>query len=191
MDILSPAHWVSLHAGWRRAAPSAAGTAGQTSTSRDFYARHLHPQLSMRAGDCQSDSARQAASADAVTLHLVPNYLWRGFRAGQHVTLTVEIDGVPSPCFYASAANAGLRADHRHASPAGWYPPVDQVYDGDYLQISPAFMICELLEPVPQKLPLIGCRQWYDAFAGAGRGIRGLQMPDYTTGVGVDHGSQP
>jgi len=37
--------------------------------------------------------ARHAASADAVTLVLQPNRHFRGFAAGQHVNVTVEIDG--------------------------------------------------------------------------------------------------
>lgn len=38
--------------------------------------------------------AREAASADAVTLLFKPNRHWAGHRAGQHVNLGVEIDGV-------------------------------------------------------------------------------------------------
>lgn len=38
--------------------------------------------------------AREAASADAVTLLLRPNRHWAGHRAGQHVNLGVEIGGV-------------------------------------------------------------------------------------------------
>ncbi|HUR39582.1 MAG TPA: ferredoxin reductase [Verrucomicrobiae bacterium] len=37
--------------------------------------------------------ARHDASADAVTLILRPNRKWRGFEPGQHVNLTVEVDG--------------------------------------------------------------------------------------------------
>jgi len=38
--------------------------------------------------------AREAASADAVTLLFKPNRHWAGHRAGQHVNLGIEIDGV-------------------------------------------------------------------------------------------------
>lgn len=38
--------------------------------------------------------AREAASADAVTLLFKPNRHWAGHRAGQHVNLGVDIDGV-------------------------------------------------------------------------------------------------
>ncbi len=38
--------------------------------------------------------AREAQTADTASFWLRPNWLWTGFRAGQHVTLTVEIKGV-------------------------------------------------------------------------------------------------
>lgn len=38
--------------------------------------------------------AREAQTADTASFWLRPNWLWTGFRAGQHVTLTVEIEGV-------------------------------------------------------------------------------------------------
>jgi ferredoxin-NADP reductase len=38
--------------------------------------------------------ARVPASRDAVTLWLRPNRHWAGFRPGQHVNLTVEVDGI-------------------------------------------------------------------------------------------------
>src|SRR3546814_3704168 len=38
--------------------------------------------------------AREQQTADAVSFWLRPNRLWKGFRAGQHVTISVEINGV-------------------------------------------------------------------------------------------------
>ena len=109
----------------------------------DFYARHLHPQLSMRQVIARV-TARQAASADAVTLHLVPNYLWRGFRAGQHVTLTVEIDGVRHHRVYSlSAANADDVQITVKRQPGGLVSNylLDQVYDGDTCRSAPRLAI--------------------------------------------------
>lgn len=37
---------------------------------------------------------REQQTADTVSFWLRPNRLWKGFRAGQHVTISVEIDGV-------------------------------------------------------------------------------------------------
>src|SRR3546814_7973405 len=38
--------------------------------------------------------AREQQTADAVSFWLRPNRLWKGFRAGQHVPISVEINGV-------------------------------------------------------------------------------------------------
>jgi ferredoxin-NADP reductase len=53
------------------------------------------------------DVRRQAIGS--VTLTLRPDENWRGFRAGQHVGLTVEIDGVRETRYYSPAC--GERAD--------------------------------------------------------------------------------
>lgn len=37
---------------------------------------------------------REQQTADAVTFWLRPNHLWKGFHAGQHTTISVEINGV-------------------------------------------------------------------------------------------------
>ncbi|WP_028079261.1 ferredoxin reductase [Solimonas soli] len=39
-------------------------------------------------------SGRRAETPDTVSLEFRPNRLWNGFAAGQHVTITVDIDGV-------------------------------------------------------------------------------------------------
>jgi ferredoxin-NADP reductase len=66
------------------------------------------------------DVCRQGVGS--VTLALRPDWDWRGFRAGQHVRLTVEIDGVRETRFYSPAC--GERADGEieltvRAHPAG------------------------------------------------------------------------
>lgn len=48
--------------------------------------------------------AREVASADAVTLLFKPNRHWAGHRAGQHVNLGIEIDGVRMTRSYSPTA---------------------------------------------------------------------------------------
>ncbi len=45
-------------------------------------------------------------TADSVTLTVAPNRNWRGFEAGQHVALTVEIDGVRHTRCYSMSSSA-------------------------------------------------------------------------------------
>src|SRR5688572_30296609 len=58
----------------------------------DFWAARLHPTWSWARPLARVVERRQE-SRDAVTLVLKPNRHWRGFQPGQHVNLTVEIDG--------------------------------------------------------------------------------------------------
>lgn len=50
--------------------------------------------------------ARQVLTADTVSLHLRPNRLWCGFVAGQHVPVTVEINGVRHTRLYSISSDA-------------------------------------------------------------------------------------
>jgi ferredoxin-NADP reductase len=59
----------------------------------DFWASRLHRTWTWERPLARL-VAREAASADAVTLLFKPNRHWAGHRAGQHVNLGVEIDGV-------------------------------------------------------------------------------------------------
>ncbi|MEG2804774.1 FAD-binding oxidoreductase, partial [Stenotrophomonas sp.] len=70
---LSPRHWVS-------------------EALFDFWAGRVHPLWTLRRARARL-VAREAASADAVTLVLRPNRHFRGLQPGQHVTLGVEVDG--------------------------------------------------------------------------------------------------
>lgn len=58
----------------------------------DFWLTRLHPLWTLRRPLARL-VARTAASTDAVTLELQPNRHFRGLRAGQHITLGVEVDG--------------------------------------------------------------------------------------------------
>jgi stearoyl-CoA 9-desaturase NADPH oxidoreductase len=68
----------------------------------DRYLELVHPMLTVRDLRAVVTDVRRS-TADSVTLTLRPTRQWRGFRAGQFVQLTVEIDGVLrtrcySPC---------------------------------------------------------------------------------------------
>lgn len=58
----------------------------------DFWATRLNPLWTLEQPLARLVS-RVAASRDAVTLVLRPNRHWQGMRAGQHVSLGVEIEG--------------------------------------------------------------------------------------------------
>src|SRR5262245_52187956 len=58
----------------------------------EFWVRHAHPLFAVRGVRARVDAVRWEAPR-ARTVMLRPNGAWRGFRAGQHVMLTVEIDG--------------------------------------------------------------------------------------------------
>ncbi len=70
----------------------------------DFYASQLGPQLSLNRILARVEAIRPEAR-DVLSFVLRPNPNWRGFRAGQHVQLTVEIDGVRHTRVY-SPSNA-------------------------------------------------------------------------------------
>jgi ferredoxin-NADP reductase len=59
----------------------------------DHYLELLQPRASVHAVRGEVRQVRNLTSR-SVTLDLVPTGAWRGFKAGQHVRLTVEIDGV-------------------------------------------------------------------------------------------------
>jgi stearoyl-CoA 9-desaturase NADPH oxidoreductase len=88
--------------------------------------------------------AREAASIDAVTLRLRPNRHWRGLQPGQHVNVSLEIDGArvtrsysPSHC----AADSRCIEITVKRIPGGRLSPhlCDRVQVGDVLDIGPAF----------------------------------------------------
>lgn len=58
----------------------------------DFWASKVDPMWSWERPLARIVE-RRPESADAITLVLQPNRHWRGFRAGQHLNVSVEIDG--------------------------------------------------------------------------------------------------
>ncbi len=68
------------------------------------YLELLTPGLSIAELRAEIVSVRHPAPR-SVTLRLRPNELWRGFRAGQFVALTIEIDGVRRTRCYSPASS--------------------------------------------------------------------------------------
>jgi ferredoxin-NADP reductase len=72
----------------------------------DSYLEQIDPLLV--AGECRAEVvAVDRGTEESVTLTLRPNRAWRGFRAGQFVNLTVEIDGVRHQRCYSPACAEG------------------------------------------------------------------------------------
>ena len=76
----------------------------------DFWASRLHRTWTWERPLARL-VAREAASADAVTLLFKPNRHWAGHRAGQHVNLGIEIDGVRLTRSYSLTAPPVLVVD--------------------------------------------------------------------------------
>jgi ferredoxin-NADP reductase len=74
----------------------------------DRYLEWFNPMWSLRAVRAEVVEARRRA-VGSVTLLLRPNRNWQGFRSGQHVALTVEIDGVWRTRCYSLAGSAHRR----------------------------------------------------------------------------------
>lgn len=73
----------------------------------DRYVQLLHPRWSPRDPLAEIVDVRRR-SVGSVTLTLRPDERWRGFRAGQHVRLTVEIAGVRETRCYSPASGEHL-----------------------------------------------------------------------------------
>src|SRR5665811_620794 len=77
----------------RRLSPRALFEALATPHGVDRCLELVNPMLTVR--DMRAKVTEVArSSADTVTLTLRPTRQWRGFQAGQFVTVTVEVDGV-------------------------------------------------------------------------------------------------
>jgi ferredoxin-NADP reductase len=100
-------------------------------------------------------------TADAVTLTLHPNRSWRGFRAGQHVRLGVEVDGIRHVrCFSLSSSPdrlSGLLDVTVKRRPgglvSGWIH--DRVGPGAVLTLSQAEGDFTLPSPLPPHLVFV------------------------------------
>ena len=91
----------------------------------DRYVELVRPAFSLRAVRAEVVALRRA-TARSVTLTLRPNANWEGFRAGQFVRLSTEVDGVRHTRCYspASSAHVGdLIELTAHAQPDGVVSP--------------------------------------------------------------------
>jgi stearoyl-CoA 9-desaturase NADPH oxidoreductase len=93
----------------RRVLGSSVLRAATTPHGVDRYLELLDPLWSLNDIRAEVTEVRYK-TADSVTLTLRPNSNWRGFRAGQFVRLTVEIDGVRRTRCYSPACSQ-FRAD--------------------------------------------------------------------------------
>ncbi|MEK6788731.1 MAG: ferredoxin reductase [Pseudomonadota bacterium] len=101
--------------------------------------------------------ARWMETPDTVTLVLKPNKNFRGFSAGQHVNLTVEIDGVRhtrSYSFSEAPAATGLVAITIKKVPNGRVSGhlVDKVVVGDTIELGQAFGDMTFSAGAPEKM---------------------------------------
>lgn len=71
----------------------------------DRYLEMLNPMWSLQEVRAKIVDVRHPA-VGSVKLLLRPNGIWRGFRAGQHVAFTIEIDGVRRTRCYSLACSA-------------------------------------------------------------------------------------
>ncbi|MGH8506117.1 MAG: ferredoxin reductase [Stenotrophobium sp.] len=74
----------------------------------DHYLAQFNPTWSLREVRAEIVSIRHE-TADSVTMTLRPNRNWQGFRAGQYVRLTVEINGVRRTRCYSPANSVHAR----------------------------------------------------------------------------------
>lgn len=100
MNLHSP-----LAGSLRRVLASRVVAALTTPHGVDRYLELVDPTWSVHEVRAEVAEVRHP-TADAVTLVLRPNGNWRGFRAGQFVRLTVEIDGVRRSRCYSPANSA-------------------------------------------------------------------------------------
>jgi ferredoxin-NADP reductase len=125
----------------------------------DFYAGKVSPLLALRRIRARVEGV-VSETRDVRSFVLRPNHNWRGFRAGQHVGLTVEIAGILHTRAY-SPSSAPRAADtitltvkrHPHGRVSSFLHAHVRV--GHVVEISQAVGDFVLPEPVPAKLLMI------------------------------------
>src|ERR1700759_1316256 len=83
----------------RKLSPLALFEALATPHGVDRYLELVNPMLTVRELRAEVTAVHRS-TADSVTLTLRPTRQWKGFKAGQFVNVTVEIDGVRRPRCY-------------------------------------------------------------------------------------------
>ena len=125
----------------------------------DGYLELIDPTWSVREARAVVTEVRRQTPG-SVTLTLVPNAIWTGFEAGQHTTLSVEIDGVRHSRCYSMATSAHRRARFEltvKRQPGGTVSPYlyASAQPGMRVGLSPAQGDFTLRAPRPARLVLI------------------------------------
>jgi stearoyl-CoA 9-desaturase NADPH oxidoreductase len=144
----------------RRFSPLALFEALATPHGIDRYLELVSPMLTVRDMRAEVTDVHRS-TADTVTLTLRPTRQWRGFRAGQFVQITVEIDGVSRTRCY-SPASSEHRNDGRFEVTIKAHPDglVSQYLyanaaPGLVVGLAPADGTFRLPEPRPEKVLLV------------------------------------
>jgi ferredoxin-NADP reductase len=118
MSLLNPVRRVRLHGSTTRLGPleaiaSKLGALEALATPHgvDRYLELVHPMLTVRELRAVVTDVHRS-TADSVTLTLRPTRQWRGFRAGQFVQVSIDIDGVRHTRSYSPSCSQ-YRADGR------------------------------------------------------------------------------
>ena len=149
-----------LSTGLRRVLGSRVAAAMAAPHSVDRYLELFDPTWSVHEVRAEVTAVRRQ-TADSVTLSLRPNSNWQGFRAGQFVRLTVEIDGVRRTRCYspANSVHAGKEQIEltAKAHPTGFVSKFlrDQARPGMIVTLSQADGSFALPEQRPGRVLLI------------------------------------
>jgi stearoyl-CoA 9-desaturase NADPH oxidoreductase len=111
MSLLIPRPARPSASSGRRLSPLGVLEALATPHGVDRYLELVHPMLTVRELRAEVTDVRRS-TADSVTLTLRPTRQWKGFRAGQFVQVSVDIDGVRRTRCYSPACSQD-RSDGR------------------------------------------------------------------------------
>ena len=130
-----------------------------TPSVMDFWAAELGLDSRVERTVCRV-VARWMETADTVTLVVKPNRNFSGFKAGQHVNLSVEIDGIRhtrSYSFSEAPAATGLLAITVKKVPNGRVSNylVDHVNVGDRIELGQAFGDMTFAQGAPEKIVML------------------------------------
>lgn len=151
----------------------------------DFWAREVAPGAALERTLARVIERRVEAK-DAVTLILQPNAHFRGFAPGQHVNLTVEVDGVRltrSYSFTGIPRKDGRISFTVKRTPNGkvssWLCTRTRV--GDVLELGAAFGKMTLPDPLPEKLLLLAGGSGITPLMSLIRALAARGMPAHVT----------
>ena len=156
-----------------------------TPAAFDFWASKLHPTWSW-ARPLAKIVAQTRESRDSVTLLLQPNRHWQGFRAGQHLNISVEIDGIRVTRSY--SLSDAPRTDGRIAITVKAIEGgklsrylCEQARVGDVLDLAPAFGEMVLPEATGTALLFLAAGSGITPLMAMIRNLAGQGMPQSLT----------